>query len=474
MKKAILKLVFSCAGLNPGIDGKIDLLKTRLRNASKENERCNIIAEVVDELLPLINGIKENQIKCDDHVTDHFNYFLQRLSEQEGLQEEITRLSKQANEIREEQQYLDLIEKTVGIICANTGSEEDCKFRLLHMIEQFSLPSHASVKLHEIRNKLINNEYPSLKEVSGNISRVINEINSDLQKQLDDIQQYLNRLLAKLSVLYGHFQSTQRDLGQSCKEAEDLSREFQEENHKLHDEIKTVTDIKQLKSSIDEHMSRIQKSMDAHLEAEQQRKQATEERVDELKSRLQEMENETLNLKEKLNQEQNNALNDVLTGIPNRLAYEEQINKEIARASRYQQALTMAVIDIDHFKKINDRFGHKAGDKVLKAVATVCKENIRDTDFFARYGGEEFVLLLPETDLDEAGIAVENLRRVVESCNFYHQNQTVLVTVSIGYAEHRNEDDIDSLFNRADMALYAAKGSGRNRCMSDIQIDDAA
>jgi len=242
----------------------------------------------------------------------------------------------------------------------------------------------------------------------------------------------------------------------------------------MHLEIESASDLEQIKSSIDAHIARIQTSLKEHLVSEIQRKEATEVRVKELKDRLQKMENETLGLKEKLNQEHNNAHRDVLTGIPNRLSYEEQIQKEFARSKRYQQPLSMAVIDIDNFKKINDRFGHKAGDKVLKAVATVCKENIRDTDYLARYGGEEFILLLPETDLDETAIAVENLRRVVENCNFYHLNQTVLVTISVGFAEFRSDDDVDSVFHRADMALYTAKSAGRNRCISDMQIEDAA
>ena len=144
------------------------------------------------------------------------------------------------------------------------------------------------------------------------------------------------------------------------------------------------------------------------------------------------------------------------------------------RYRRNQYPLTLAVLDIDHFKSVNDTWGHKAGDKVLKAVAEVCGNNIRSADFLARFGGEEFVLLLPDTRLDQALKALENLRGIIEECHFHYSDQSVPITISIGMAEFRGEDSTETVFKRADEALYAAKSDGRNRCKTEQCLQSAA
>lgn len=474
LKKTILKLVFSYAGLDPDIDGEIQQLKARLKVTGNETEKRAIIQETADRVLQSFEKVKAKPDNQKDASDSLFTDFLDRLSLPGDLENKISELRDQAKDIQQKQEYLELLDKTVEIICQASDGKDTGHEYLVTLLEHITLPKDESTRLIKIRNQISAGEASNLTEVSKNISLVINDANSRLQGELDSIRHYLNRLIGQLSVLYGHLQSTQREQSLSCMEAESLNSNFKQQSSVLKHEMEEARDLESLKSTIDDHMSKIQTSLNDHLQSEMQRKEASEERVRELKSKLQAMENETLGLKEKLNQEHNNAHSDVLTNIPNRLAYEEQIKKEIGRARRYQKPMTMAVIDIDFFKKINDRFGHKAGDKVLRAVANVCKENIRDADFLARYGGEEFVLILPETDMEEAGVAVENLRRVVESCNFYHQNQTVLVTVSIGFAELKSDDDADKIFERADMALYSAKRSGRNCCISEMQIEDAA
>ncbi|MFT5349846.1 MAG: diguanylate cyclase, partial [Gammaproteobacteria bacterium] len=159
------------------------------------------------------------------------------------------------------------------------------------------------------------------------------------------------------------------------------------------------------------------------------------------------------------------AKTDALTRIANRLAYNEKIKQEFARWQRNAQPFSVCVIDVDKFKGVNDSYGHKAGDKVLKTIAEVCAANIRKMDFFARYGGEEFVLLLPDTALDQAIVVAENLRRKIEVCKFHYAKETVVITVSCGLAQFDKGDTTESVFNRADKALYAAKDQGRNQVM---------
>jgi diguanylate cyclase (GGDEF)-like protein len=146
------------------------------------------------------------------------------------------------------------------------------------------------------------------------------------------------------------------------------------------------------------------------------------------------------------------ARTDPLTGVPNRRVWEEELPRELERARRMGTALCVAMIDLDHFKAYNDRFGHQAGDLVLKEAASAWRAEVRSTDLLARYGGEEFVLLLPACALDDAVEIIERLRQV-----------TPLVTCSIGMASWDFQESPQELVERADQALYAAKAEGRNR-----------
>ena len=160
---------------------------------------------------------------------------------------------------------------------------------------------------------------------------------------------------------------------------------------------------------------------------------------------------------------------DALTGVRNRRALDEILEMLVAMHDRYDQAFSVIIFDVDHFKKVNDRLGHLAGDHVLRAVATLLNETIRETDVVARYGGEEFVVTLPETSLEEAGILAERLRKKIET----NLSADVSLTVSGGVAGFSSGDDASTLLARADEALYKAKNAGRNRiyCHRESSID---
>ena len=158
---------------------------------------------------------------------------------------------------------------------------------------------------------------------------------------------------------------------------------------------------------------------------------------------------------------------DGLTQIHNKRALFEALEKELMRARRYERDLSLLMFDIDFFKRINDQYGHLAGDHVLRELARVVQERIRREEVFARYGGEEFVILLPETPLPGAAALAENLRARVANHAFVFQGERIPVTVSIGTALLGENDKVASdLIQRADEKLYEAKRGGRNRVCS--------
>ncbi len=155
---------------------------------------------------------------------------------------------------------------------------------------------------------------------------------------------------------------------------------------------------------------------------------------------------------------------DGLTQISNKRFFMESLEREIARAHRYQRALSLVMFDLDHFKKINDTYGHLAGDYVLKQLASAVKQKIRREDLFARYGGEEFAIILPEITLGAALTFSEKIRQLVEEQEFRFEKTAIDVTISMGVAAVDDEvKEVDVLIKRSDEQLYAAKGAGRNR-----------
>jgi two-component system cell cycle response regulator len=155
---------------------------------------------------------------------------------------------------------------------------------------------------------------------------------------------------------------------------------------------------------------------------------------------------------------------DGLTQVFNRRYFEDAIEREFSRSRRYARPLSLVLIDIDHFKKINDRYGHLAGDAVLKEVASTIRSRTRWEDVLARYGGEEFALLLPEIDLKGAAHLAEKVRKLVEKHTFTFDGETIPVTLSAGAATvlKKGEQSVE-LIRRSDEKLYEAKSSGRNR-----------
>ena len=168
-------------------------------------------------------------------------------------------------------------------------------------------------------------------------------------------------------------------------------------------------------------------------------------------------------LEQELAQVSNLVREDQLTGALNRRGMDEAFGRELARADRLGAPLCIGMLDIDHFKKLNDSLGHQAGDEALRHLTRVVRELLRPTDTLARYGGEEFLIMLPNTQAEEGRHILERIQRALTRQIFLHDNERVLITFSAGVAERRAEEEAGALVARADAAMYQAKSRGRNR-----------
>lgn len=194
--------------------------------------------------------------------------------------------------------------------------------------------------------------------------------------------------------------------------------------------------------------------------AQQREVSGTQQRIDQLQDELTQL-SEVVRI-------------DQLTGVLNRRGMDEAFNTEIARFQRSGEPLSIALLDIDNFKSLNDQHGHAVGDTALKHLATVIKRTVRPTDIVTRMGGEEFVVLLPNTFLEDAVVTMSRLQRALTKEYFLGNNQKMLITFSAGVALFQKADDMGSILLRADQAMYLAKKIGKNRVMTEIDLRNAS
>ncbi len=182
---------------------------------------------------------------------------------------------------------------------------------------------------------------------------------------------------------------------------------------------------------------------------------------------LKKMEEEVKKLSRDIAEVKMEARIDPLTGLYNRRAFDERIKEEVERAKKEKTPLALLMYDIDHFKNINDSFGHSIGDMVLRALSDVVKNSIRKSEFVARYGGEEFSIILPKCKRKEAKDIGKRIRKEVSETNLKYKEKRLDVTISVGISYLKSDDTPESLIERADKALYRAKQEGRNRVFDE-------
>jgi diguanylate cyclase (GGDEF)-like protein len=218
---------------------------------------------------------------------------------------------------------------------------------------------------------------------------------------------------------------------------------------------------------VDNQVELLRRRLERERVARKQAERITEERSRELYTTIEQLQRTAAENARLFQEVERLSSIDPLTGLYNRRHFNAAAQVEFARAIRFGLKLAAMMMDIDHFKSVNDRFGHATGDAVLIGVARVCLAAIRLPDLHARYGGEEFCFLLPETDLAGAVTLAERLRAEVAGLRFEANDEGFGVTASVGVAEWQADtDSVEALLVRSDHALYQAKQSGRNRVVA--------
>jgi diguanylate cyclase len=232
-------------------------------------------------------------------------------------------------------------------------------------------------------------------------------------------------------------------------------------------EVAHLKDLEAIRKAIAGQTDRMRVVLEAKREADAELSASFEARVRYLESQLHEANSQLSNMTERAYRD------SFLEGVYNRLAFNEKLHQEIARFDRYQQVVSLVLFDLDHFKHVNDTYGHQAGDQALRTVVACIRPALREPDVFARFGGDEFALILPNTALSGAVTVAERLRAIVYNSKFLYENQELRISLSLGVATVHVRDSLETLLERADRALYLAKERGRNQVRSEAELPTA-
>ncbi|MDF1763724.1 MAG: GGDEF domain-containing protein [Oleibacter sp.] len=301
------------------------------------------------------------------------------------------------------------------------------------------------------------------------IAPLLEDTSQFLLECLGNGQQEFEKFLLSLDKRLGAIQFMVSDANQGQNEREkarlDLDAMVRDQIDDIRSVVHGLGDLGELGTSVKDHLTTIVQAMEHYQKLESEREIRLADQLQALQARLSEMEAEASQARKIIEAQKQQATQDHLTGLPNRAAYQVRLDEELLNRSRSGTSLAMIMCDVDHFKKINDTFGHLTGDKVLQLLAKVIRKSLRPHDFVARYGGEEFVVLLPQTSSQEALAIAEKARAKIESATIKYKGELIPITMSFGISEFRPLEAPETVFNRADEALYAAKGAGRNQCI---------
>nr|WP_205312341.1 GGDEF domain-containing protein [Rheinheimera maricola] len=476
----VSRLSLACKGVDVDLDNRLAKLRTEL-NRGTDLEKLLPFIEGTNEILKQLESKQQIDVKKIQQGLAEAGKLLQQ---QKGLPDQLRRelrllLGKVEQPSATVHAFLPHLTDLTKLyqtalqakqqLDASNGADDDryghiCRqisVELTNLLSELAFAEDSASEMDNIRQSLLDKlPIDSLLEAClKTISIIINSINRERQSA----EHFLLKLNDALS-------SVQQAVVSSVSSSSELKQKMQLLNQQIELQIEHLgeasqkaTSLEQLKSLVNDKLLAITNSLREKEQLEQLERNTLLLSLSDMERRLNELETEAVTFRKRISDQNFRSLQDALTEIPNRAAFDERYLLEIKRWQRYKKPLCVVLADVDHFKSINDNYGHSAGDKTLKVIAKTLKLNLRETDFIARYGGEEFILLFPETELAELEVPLNALREKIKKIPFKFKNVSVPISISFGVTQILTSDSGRSAFDRADEALYEAKKAGRDK-----------
>jgi diguanylate cyclase len=497
--EALRKAVSRTSMLAEGNDPELDSVTRQIRLVISRGAGAQEILEVLTDAEPLILKSDEAQLSRAKQVRSSLQELIDLLEKQDNKivpQHEKKQLEAQIRSHWQSPSKWPYLLKAFQSLAENTlnkPSSEENKTknsffqRLLHhkhhteaknsdqevmrqishtlagLMNNLQLPSHYDDDVVTLKKALLSND--NLQQLPKLLDEVIHFIMIIIGKTQESLTNYLNQLNKQLASINASILTSYQSQKSLSESREGLNSKLQNQVADTTKAIQGANDLDSLKVLINDRLSTISSTMSEYkTNMLEQEKYATQS-ITLLRNKVTRMEKDTSSLRSLLQERLAQAMTDSLTDLPNRTSYQERIIPLCKIMQEQQSPLCLAVCDIDHFKRVNDTWGHLAGDKVLRLVPKQIRAVLLKDDMIFRYGGEEFVIVFPNTTSEQAAERAEAIRQAVEKTPFNMQGEPVSVSVSIGIAQLGMQEDSESLFSRADKQLYLAKEAGRNRIL---------
>ncbi len=293
--------------------------------------------------------------------------------------------------------------------------------------------------------------------------KTIEIIISSINEERHSAQHFLLKLNDALTYVQQSLVTSLKSSNNIREKMAVLNQQIEQQIDMLGRETQSAKTLEHLQSLVTDKLGAISLSLREKEQLERLERETMLSALQEMDKRLKDLEEEASQFRKRLAEQKFRSLQDALTELPNRASFDERYELELKRFKRYGKPLSVVLADVDHFKNINDSYGHSAGDKTLKVIAKALRQSLRESDFIARYGGEEFVMLFPETPLEGLEGPLNLLREKIKRIPFKFKDQNVPITISFGATQIKTTDTGRAAFDRADEALYDAKHAGRDK-----------
>jgi len=469
--------------VSKGMDLELDNRLAQLRSLFKKSAPISDIEQKMAVIAKLLQQQSSTNAKNIHQMHEQFNSAGKNLQNTKGLPDDLRRdlralLNKTKSTKDALVQYIPLLSqllefydnalKAKSSLPNSTINQTDNAVIDAKVIEKISLclndlnlsASHTK-ELLAIKNKLISSQ--SNGNALEHFIEIFDVIIADLKEERDSAQSFLSTLSDALSGV----QDAVKNTLSTCKDAHNANEKI---NSKLQKQLSNMTitvensfSLEQIKIDISDKLSQISNTLEQKIKLENKGQQALSLQLKEMASKVEYLETQSKTYEKKLAEQKQKSYQDALTKLNNRLSFDEYFAKAMVRFHHQPFKMALAVIDIDDFKKINDNYGHTAGDKTLQVIANTLYTNVHEDVFVARYGGEEFVLIYLDIDKEKLVKELNQLNKKVANLPFKFKNNKVSITLSIGVSHTLTTDNIHTVFERADEAMYQAKSQGKNQ-----------
>ncbi|NOR72187.1 MAG: diguanylate cyclase [Methylomarinum sp.] len=464
--KTIVRLSLATTGFNKDLDPYLLAIRNQLKSGLKSDQLKIELEKFSNALMTLEeNALEETKLDATllfeflfYHFPDHKKDF--QLIEAKFEKNEYPNSQYLFVAIIDQIDGIQHLEPTLKDLPIDADA---INTQLLALLEGTEVPAKFQSQAKDLKDRLYSNL--SITTALDETVSLLFQIKKHFQSEHQEMAAFLTQLTDQLTELGGKVSGTNSTSKSSAKKRNQLDQSVSSQMLDLQQTSEDATQLEPLKKIIHSRLADIAQQIHNHRTGEELERNQIHHELESLTLKINEMEQESKQLKVKLSAAHKTSLHDPLTGLPNRLAYDERFATELARSKRYNTPLSILIWDIDLLKHINDTFGHKAGDKTLILISKLLSNHCRETDFVSRFGGEEFTMLLSDTDVQSALLAADKLRNVIEKTAFNSNGKKISITISCGITQFTKDDTGESAFNRADKALYEAKNNGRNQCV---------